>query len=109
MSATSPQNNSLKTISLNESSWSRRNLWDWLFAVCVLVGGLYVFKHYADAMDVYEKGILVATIPSAIWLGWFWRPLQGLMAVVTAFLCWEFGLTKQLKVAVWQGRKVYFG
>ncbi len=85
MSTTSPQNNGFKTISLNESSWSRRNLWDWLFAITVIVGGLYVFKRYADAMDVYEKGILLAAIPSAIWLGWFWRPLQGLMAVVAAF------------------------
>ena len=102
MSTTSPQNNSFKTISLNESSWSRRNLWDWLFAITVLVGGLYVFTRYADAMDVYEKGILLAAIPSAIWLGWFWRPLRH-------FLCLEFGPTKQLKVAVWQGQKAFFG
>ena len=36
-------------------------------------------------MDVYEKGILLAAIPATVWLGWFWRPLQVLMATVTAF------------------------
>jgi cytochrome c-type biogenesis protein CcsB len=35
-------------------------------------------------MDVYEKGILLASMPAAIWLGWFWRPLQGLMVTVAA-------------------------
>jgi hypothetical protein len=35
-------------------------------------------------MDVYDKGILLATVPAAIWLGWFWRPLRTLMLVVTA-------------------------
>jgi cytochrome c-type biogenesis protein CcsB len=36
-------------------------------------------------MDVYEKAILLGTIPSAIWLGWFWRPLRVLMIGVAAF------------------------
>jgi len=48
----------------------------------VAVGGLYAFTRYGAAMDVYEKGILLGTIPAAIWLGWFWRPLQGLMVLV---------------------------
>jgi cytochrome c-type biogenesis protein CcsB len=35
-------------------------------------------------MDVYEQGILLGVIPSAIALGWFWRPLQNLMFAVAA-------------------------
>ena len=36
-------------------------------------------------MDVYEKGILLAAMPAAIAMGWFWRPLRVLMVVVTGF------------------------
>lgn len=78
-------NTATTTLTLNEGFLARRNLPDWLFAVAVLAGGLFAFGRYTHAMDVYEKAILLGTIPSAIWLGWFWRPLQRLMAVVAGF------------------------
>jgi cytochrome c-type biogenesis protein CcsB len=52
--------------------------------VIVAAGGLYAFSQYQPYMDVYEKAILVATVPSAIWVGWFWRPTRVLMLVVAA-------------------------
>jgi cytochrome c-type biogenesis protein CcsB len=73
------------TITLNAGYFSSRSVLDWLFAALAIGGGLFVFARYLDAMDVYEKGILLAVIPSVVWLGWFWRPLQGLMVAVTAF------------------------
>ncbi|MDP3413705.1 MAG: cytochrome c biogenesis protein, partial [Polaromonas sp.] len=73
------------TISLQEGYFARRSLVDWIFAVLVLAGGLFAFVRYQDFMDVYEKGILLGTIPAAIAMGWFWRPLQVLMGVVTVF------------------------
>jgi cytochrome c-type biogenesis protein CcsB len=73
------------TITLDEGFLSRRNWFDWLFAALVLAGGLYAFGKYAQYMDVYEKGILFASMPAAIWLGWFWRPLRTLMIAVAAF------------------------
>jgi cytochrome c-type biogenesis protein CcsB len=69
-------------IVLREGYFSRRSVWEWVFAVLVTVGGLYALTQYQHAMDSYEKAILVGVIPSAIWLGWFWRPLQGLMVGV---------------------------
>src|SRR4051812_18959163 len=72
------------TISLEEGFFSRRNWFDWLFAVLVVAGGLYTFARYQQAMDVYEKGILLAAMPAGIWLGWFWRPLRVLMLAVAA-------------------------
>ncbi|MES3012022.1 MAG: c-type cytochrome biogenesis protein CcsB [Pseudomonadota bacterium] len=72
------------TISLNESFMARRNWQDWVFAVLVLAGGLFALSRYAQFMDGYEKAILVGTVPAAIWLGWFWRPLQRLMVGVAA-------------------------
>ena len=73
---------SADAIRLNVGYFSRRTWFEWLFALLVLAGGLFAFTRYADSMDVYEKGILLAAIPSVIWLGWFWRPLQVLMLVV---------------------------
>ncbi|WP_442873371.1 c-type cytochrome biogenesis protein CcsB [Curvibacter sp. AEP1-3] len=60
-------------------------MWEWLFAVLVMAGGVFAFVQYQSAMDVYEKGILLGAMPAAIWLGWLWKPLQRLMLVVAAF------------------------
>ena len=65
--------------------WARRNAMDWLFAVLLVVGATWAFTQYNHAMDGYEQAILVGTVPCAIWLGWFWRPLRTLMAVVAGF------------------------
>jgi cytochrome c-type biogenesis protein CcsB len=73
------------TLSLNEGYFARRNVLDWVFAALVAGGFLYAFFRYGAFMDVYEKGILLAAIPSAIAMGWFWRPLRVLMVVVSAF------------------------
>ncbi len=73
------------TISLHEGYFARRNALDWVFAALVLAGGLYAFVRYSAFMDVYEKGILLAAMPAAMAMGWFWRPLRVLMAVVTGF------------------------
>ena len=71
-----------ETMRLHAGYLARRTWFEWLFALVVAVGGLFALQRYADAMDVYEKGILLAAIPAAVWLGWFWRPLQTLMLVV---------------------------
>lgn len=73
------------TLTLNEGVFARRNWFDWLFAAIVVAGGLFAFQRYASFMDVYEKGILLAAMPSLVWLGWHWRPLRVLMLVVAGF------------------------
>jgi cytochrome c-type biogenesis protein CcsB len=70
---------STTTITLEHGFLSRRNAFDWVFALLVIAGGAFAFVTYGQYMDVYEKGILVGAVPSAIWLGWFWRPLRALM------------------------------
>ena len=72
------------TITLNEGFVARRTWMDWVFAALVVAGGLYAFQFYHHAMDGYEKGILLGTMPAMIWLGWFWRPLSRLMLAVAA-------------------------
>jgi cytochrome c-type biogenesis protein CcsB len=69
---------------LNESYWTRRNWVDGLFALLVVGGAAFAFMRYSVYMDVYEKGILLGAVPCLVALGWFWRPLAGLMMVVAA-------------------------
>jgi cytochrome c-type biogenesis protein CcsB len=70
------------SITLDEGFLSRRDWFDWVFALLAIGGGLYAFAMYQQHMDVYEKGILLAAVPASIWLAWFWRPLRVLMLVV---------------------------
>ena len=77
-----------KTMTLNEGYFSKRNLFDWLFAALVVAGGAFALFRYHDSMDVYEKAITAGAVPCAIMLGWFWRPLRTLMLAVAAFSLW---------------------
>lgn len=70
------------TISLHEGFFARRNTVDWIFAVFAVAAGGYALATYAAHMDIYEKAILALSVPAAIWLGWFWRPLRALIAGV---------------------------
>ena len=72
----------MATMTLNEGYFAKRNWFDWLFAAIVIAGGLFAFSRYSQAMDGYEKGILIGAMPCAIALGWFWRPLRTLMLAV---------------------------
>jgi cytochrome c-type biogenesis protein CcsB len=67
------------TITLNEGYFSRRNVFDWAFAALLIAGGIFAFSRYSAFMDGYEKGILAGAVLTAIWIGWFWRPLRVLM------------------------------
>jgi cytochrome c-type biogenesis protein CcsB len=78
-------NTATTTLTLHEGFFSRRNWFDWVFALVVAAGGLYAFARYAGYMDVYEKAILIGAVPAAIWIGWFWRPLRVLMLTVAVF------------------------
>ncbi|MEG1454201.1 MAG: c-type cytochrome biogenesis protein CcsB, partial [Comamonas sp.] len=69
---TTAMTDSPETITLHSGYFSRRNWFDWLFALIVTAGGLFALQRYAAYMDVYEKAILLGTIPAAIWMGWFW-------------------------------------
>jgi len=92
---TSSPNPTTTTVTLNESYFSRRNWFDWVFALLVTVGGVFALQRYGSFMDGYEKGILVGTIPSMIWLGWFWRPLRVLALIVAAASLLAIGLYQQ--------------
>lgn len=58
--------------------FSGRSVYDWLFALAVLASGAWAFARYGGSMDIYEKPIFAATLPSLVALGWFWGRLRGL-------------------------------
>lgn len=59
-----------KTVTLNPGYFSRRSALDWGFALLAVLGMVFAFSRYSQAMDVYEQGILVASVPAAVpWLG----------------------------------------
>ncbi|HRL30253.1 MAG TPA: c-type cytochrome biogenesis protein CcsB, partial [Ottowia sp.] len=94
MNTTTAPANQGATLTLGDSFLARRTWGDWLFALLVVVGAVFAFQKYHAAMDVYEKGILIGTVPVMIWLGWFWRPLRTLMLVVAALsllAIWLYG------------------
>ncbi len=80
------------TLSLNPSFLSRRNWLDWVFAALLAGGAVFAYSRYGAYMDGYEQGILLAAVPFFVWLGWFWRPLQALMAVVVVLALSGIGL-----------------
>ena len=72
------------TVTLNPGYFCKRSWADWGFALLTVLGMAWAFAHYSHAMDVYEQGILVATVPAAVALAWFWRSTRTLMLVVAA-------------------------
>jgi cytochrome c-type biogenesis protein CcsB len=67
---------------LQAGYFARRDIWDWLFAAFLVAGAAWAFIQYDHAMNGYEEAILVGSVPFMAWLGWFWRPLRLLSAVV---------------------------
>jgi cytochrome c-type biogenesis protein CcsB len=60
----------------------RLNAIDWLYALCLAAGALFAFNRYGAHMDVYEKAILLLSAPTFAWLGWQWKQVRWLMALL---------------------------
>jgi cytochrome c-type biogenesis protein CcsB len=70
----------------------RRSLFDWLYALAVVIGATYAYHRYGGSMDVYEKGILAGATPALIALGWFWGSTRVLALAVGAAALLAIGL-----------------
>lgn len=55
---------------------------DWLFAAALVAGSLTGLNLYGHYMDIYEKAILVLAAPTFAWLGWNWKPVRWLIALL---------------------------
>ncbi|MGO4764639.1 c-type cytochrome biogenesis protein CcsB [Cupriavidus sp. 2KB_3] len=63
-----------------EPSFLRRLGWlDWAFALLLAVGAGFALTRYGAWMNVYDKAVLVAAVPTFALLGWHWKPVRPLM------------------------------
>lgn len=86
-------NTATTTVDLGQGVFARRSVLDWVFALLAGAGAAFAFTRYGQHMDVYEKGILLASAPAAVWLAWFWRPARNLMlgvAAVALLAVWSY-------------------
>lgn len=74
-------------------SWLRRlSLMDWLYALALVLGAGYAFKLYSGYMDGYEKAILAGTALALAGLGWHWKAVRVLIAVIIGVSLWSISL-----------------
>jgi cytochrome c-type biogenesis protein CcsB len=59
----------------------RLSVLDWLFALTLVLGAGYTLNRYGAFMDIYDKGVLIGTVPALAWLGWFWKPVRPFLGV----------------------------
>ncbi|RZT32469.1 c-type cytochrome biogenesis protein CcsB [Cupriavidus agavae] len=63
-----------------EPSFLRRLTWvDWAFALLLVVGAGFALAQYGHWMNVYDKAVLIAAVPTFALLGWHWKAVRPLM------------------------------
>jgi cytochrome c-type biogenesis protein CcsB len=55
---------------------------DWLYGAALLVAALFALNRFGHHMDVYEEVILVLAAPTFAWLGWHWKSVRWLIALL---------------------------
>lgn len=73
------------TYTENPGFFKGRSVFDWIFAALLLAGALFALNRYGDYMDIYEKGILLASVPTFAGLGWYWKSMRTLILLIAAF------------------------
>ena len=56
---------------------------DWTYAALLAVGTTVAFLRYGTAMDGYERGVLIGAAIALAGLGWHWKAIRVLLAVIT--------------------------
>ena len=72
------------TYAESSSLFKGRSWFDWLFAALLLVGALFALSRYGEFMDIYEKAILLAAVPTFAGLGWYWKSARTLFLLIAA-------------------------
>ena len=70
----------------------RLSLFDWLWALLVVVGSSVAYDQYSALMDSYEVGILMGSAAGLILFGWAWKPMRVLSLVVAGISLAAVGL-----------------
>jgi cytochrome c-type biogenesis protein CcsB len=72
--------------------FKRLNMLDWLYGAALLCAALFALGRFGTYMDYYEKVILILTAPTFAWLGWQWKPLRWLMALLAVISLFAISL-----------------
>lgn len=67
--------------------FKRLSMLDWLFALALITASGFVLSKFSLHMDYYEQIILLLAAPTFAFLGWHWKPMRWLLAVL-AVLSW---------------------
>ncbi|MEO6353685.1 MAG: c-type cytochrome biogenesis protein CcsB [Burkholderiaceae bacterium] len=65
---------------------------DWLYAVALVAASLTGLNMFGHFMDIYEKSILVLAAPTFAWLGWNWKPVRWLIALLAVLSLFAIAL-----------------
>ena len=81
-----------QTFTENPGILKSASVFDWIFALVLAAGALFALNRYGDFMDIYEKGILLASAPVFIGLGWYWKSSRVLMLLIFGVSLWAISL-----------------
>jgi cytochrome c-type biogenesis protein CcsB len=72
--------------------FKRLTVVDWLYGAALLVAALFALNRFGHHMDIYEEAILVLSAPTFAWLGWYWKPVRGLIVLLAVLALSAIGL-----------------
>jgi len=67
--------------------FKRLSIIDWAFALALVTASTVALIKFSQHMDYYEQAILLLAAPTFALLGWHWKPLRWLIALL-AVLSW---------------------
>ena len=62
--------------------FKRLSVLDWIYAAALVAASLFALSRYGGHMDYYEKAVLLLAAPTFAWLGWHWKSVRWLMALL---------------------------
>lgn len=65
---------------------------DWVYAIALVGASLFALHRFGNFMDIYEQAILVLSAPVFAALGWHWKAVRWLIAVLAAVSLSAIGL-----------------
>lgn len=66
----------------DQGFFKRLSILDWMYAIALVTAALLTLTRYGGVMNYYDQAVLVLAAPSFIWLGWHWKQVRWLMALL---------------------------